>query len=538
MDLKKTLQKALSNLIPIKRITISNPKYETQAIANLMDADRIHQVISSAQVGDTRDLFALYRDIVIMDSHLQGEFTKRKLAVLGDPLAILAVDKTLPDDVAAAARVKAMLTSCPGWFMACSHLLDSTLWPVAVVEKVYSQVASATQRLAKASKKSALSATAVMPPRYQLSDLIPVPHQLLDFTTGFLRVRDTDPHTGMPLTSTHEADPNRYIIHRGHLLSTPDNWGGPMRSLIFWWLLGAMDRDWWGRFLDRYGSPFLLGKYESDDDAGRNILEQAFRYAVKIGGLVVSKETEVEIKEAASGNTGEAYEKFLTICQREKSKLILGQTLSADAQPTGLGSGVATGHEAVRQDIRRFDATLLGNTLREQLAAQFLQINQLPGNPPTINWGAESSADSASLATLLVNLSLAGLQVADASIASVGERIGLQLERKPASAPFAGLTALSVADQKTLPRAASAALDSISREGSAGLAQAFRGSLAPIRRIVMESRSADECETRIREFCADWNPARISALLAEALEAFAGNGASVAAKGSEVDKNK
>jgi hypothetical protein len=235
MGIKQTVQKVLASMIPIKRLTLSNPRYETQTIANTMDADRIHQVIDSAQVGDTRDLFALYRDIILSCSHTQGEFNKRKLAVLGDQLAILPTDKKLPEDVAAAAMVKTMLTSCPGWIMACSHLLDATLWPVAVVEKVYRQV-SAAPKPKKSAQKSALASTSTQPPRYQLSDLIPVPHQLLDFTTGVLRIRDVDPVSGMPQTTTHEADPNRYIIHHGHLLSAPDNWGGPMRSLVFWWL--------------------------------------------------------------------------------------------------------------------------------------------------------------------------------------------------------------------------------------------------------------------------------------------------------------
>ena len=90
-----------------------------------------------------------------------------------------------------------------------------------------------------------------------------------------------------------------------------------MRSILFWWLLGVMDRDWWSRFLDRYGSPFLVGKYEQTDDQSRTTLERAFSAAVKIGGLVVSKDTDVEIKQAASQSAGEAFEKFYTISRRE-----------------------------------------------------------------------------------------------------------------------------------------------------------------------------------------------------------------------------
>ena len=58
----------------------------------------------------------------------------------------------------------------------------------------------------------------------------------------------------------------------------------------------------------------------------------------------------------ACGNRADAFEKFHTVCNREKSKLVLGQILSSDAESAGLGSGVAKGDQAVRDDIRQFDA--------------------------------------------------------------------------------------------------------------------------------------------------------------------------------------
>lgn len=492
MNITKTIKRLIRSAIPTRRLTFANPRFEFQTLAPTMDADRIHQVLDSAQAGDTRELFALYRDIILMDSHIQAEFAKRKLAVLGDQLSILPADQEAPNDVAAATAFRAAFIACPGYINALAFLLDATLWPVAVVEKVFSPAPGG---------------------HYRLSDLVPVPHQLLDFTTGHLRIRDLDPATQQPLSTTHPAEPGRYIVHRGHLISAPDNWGGPMRSIVFWWLLSTMSRDWWARFLDRYGSPFLLGRYEPDNPNARNILERAFSLAVKLGGLAVTKETEVEVVQVAAANTGEAYSHFLSICQREKSKLILGQTLSAEAQPTGLGSGVASGQEAVRQDIRRFDAVLLGLTLRQQLAEQFLQINALSGATPTINWGSESAIESKSLADLIVSLYQAGLQIADPSLKLISERIGFQLERKPAIvSPF------SISTLTADPA------DSIARGSSAHLAQAFRGSLAPIRRIIQDSRSSAECEARIREFYADWSPERLSALIAEALDTLSASG--------------
>jgi phage gp29-like protein len=475
-----------------------------------MDVDRIQTILRTAESGNVSELFALYRDILLSDSHLQTEFTKRKLAVLGDPLNFLPVDKAKPEDVAAAAFIKDRTEECPQWFSACSHLLDSVLWPVAVIEKVY-----------RSSTKPGV--------RFEIADLVVVPDQLLDYTTGKLMIRDTDDR-GNPSDTLHEVDPHRYIVHRGHLLTVADNWGGPMRSLVFWWLLSAMDRDWWARFLERYGAPFLVGKYDQGDDASRSVLERAFSFAVKIGGLVVSKETEVEIKQAASSQSADAYEKFLSICQREKSKAIIGQTLSAEAQATGMNSGQAQGQEKVRQDVRACDAMMLGATLRLQLFEQLLRINGLTGRPPKALWGAESYDNAKIIGTLLADLKNAGLEVTDESITAISERLGFTVQRAAAgaSSPFAlsaDLLALAALDSRF--GLADLANKEIARNGSAELARMFRGSLAPVRSIVLTSKSAEEVEKRVKLLYADWSGERLAKLITEALEAHAGNAAAI-----------
>lgn len=63
-------------------------------------------------------------------------------------------------------------------------------------------------------------------------------------------------HALMSDTGPVDADATRYIIHRGHVMPTPDTWGGPARALLFWWLLSSMSREWWSQFLERYGQPF------------------------------------------------------------------------------------------------------------------------------------------------------------------------------------------------------------------------------------------------------------------------------------------
>jgi phage gp29-like protein len=198
-----------------------------------------------------------------------------------------------------------------------------------------------------------------------------------------------------------------------------------------------MDREWWARFLDRYGSPFLVGTYDRGDSNSKSVLERAFSLAVKLGGLVVADGTNVEIKEAAAASTGEAYERFLTLCNREISKLILGQTLSAEAAPTGeLGGGTARMQEEVRQDIRKFDAAMLADTLRDQLFSQFLAINGVRAAPPVISFGSDSADNIRATMTLVQSAYAAGLELDDDGLAAVNKLTGITLRRRAAMSPL------------------------------------------------------------------------------------------------------
>lgn len=405
-DRRVTQKGGKENNIPTHPVSTVSALMEPCAMALNMDAGRILSIVSEAEAGSTRDLFALYRDVIIVDSHIQSEWTKRKLAVLGDTISVLPFDKKNPADVQTAEAVNEAITGCKAFRMACSHMMDSSLYPISVVEKVYAPV----QR------------------GYAIANLIPVPYHLLDWTWGKLQIFDVDPVSGYILSTKHDPDPSRYIVHKGNLLTAPENWGGPMRSILFWWLLSAMSREWWARFLDRYGSPFLVGKFA--DDEGKNLLERAFSLATRLGGIVCSRDTSIEIQKVSSNDSGDAYDKFLSICQREKSKLIIGQTLSAEAQPTGLGSGVSSLQGAVRDDIRKFDAMMLSDTLIHQLITQFCQINNLPGRIPKLVWGSQSNEDIKAMGSLLQSFAVAGMELSDAGITQMAENTGYSLQRK------------------------------------------------------------------------------------------------------------
>lgn len=520
----------IQSWIPSKRITRFDVRTMPAELAGMLDVDRVAEIITSAQGGNLSDLFALYRDVIMTHAHLQGRFGDRKEAVVGDSLNIKPLKKYDQNDAMAAAVVEDQVKCLQSWETACLHLLDSTLYPVAVVEKVFHPV----NRTLKVALPSVRGPTFV-PIRYELAELVPVPHELLDFRNGYLQIRETDA-TGRPTGGVQDIDPTRYIVHRGHTLSMPDNWGGPLRCLVFWWLLGTMDREWWGRFLDKYGMPFLVGKYDQADDASRSIMERAFSLATKLGGLVVSRETDIEIKQAAASDAGDAFEKLHRIANEEISKLILGQTLSSDAKGNGLSDGGASDQGEIRQDKRRFDARRLGASFTFQLFEQILRYNGIQGRAPMAIWGAVSLKEMKSYAEVLVALKQGGLRVGDAGLEVLSELMGFPIERDPtpvapAISGGSGILPMSVQLHSVtgLPRG-EAANQAIMRSGGARLAHALGKTYAPLEALILTAATPAEALERIETYCATLDVITAAEIQEQALIAFTANGSVASAK--------
>ena len=157
---------------------------------------------------------------------------------------------------------------------------------------------------------------------------------------------------------------------------------------------------------------------------------QALEDSRVINALAVNKDAIIELQEMNMSNAAEAHEKFLQFCNDQVSLLVCGQTLSSHAKSTGLGSGVANLQGAVREDIIRYDQMCLNNVLRHQLFSQYLQINGIEGNVPTITWGGSSTVqDAKDMAITLYNLNQAGFTPDDASIEDLNIKFGFQLKR-------------------------------------------------------------------------------------------------------------
>ncbi len=506
-DLLARITELENTYLPQQIQTVNDYRNEMPSTLLALNADRLHAAIQNAEQGTTWELFSIYRDCLIADSHLQGVINTRFLAVLGDEPMISPVNPENPDDVSAAEAIKAAVDRLPDFMGLCADLLWGTVWPLAMVERTY-----------KPAEVPGLV--------YDWADIAPVPDYLFRWTQGFLELGEINPTTRKPDGKFFRPDSQRYITHRGHLLKTPDNWGGPMRSLVWWFFLKVMDREWWVRFLDKYGTPFMVGKFEKNDNRSRQVLEQAFRLSTKIGGVVVTTGTQIELMKAATGDSAAAYQQFFNACNDEMSRLVLGQTLSSTASPTGLGGGASSLQGQVRDDICTFDKKLLAQTIRAQLFKPWLRLNNFKGSVPFLTFGGEVAEENTVTATVLKDFKAAGLRVADKSLPALSKRVNLEIERDPAPTPAAPVPGM-VKTLSALPVVSDAetAVQSISREAAASIAQAYRGSLAPVRDILLTSTTAAEAETRLLSTFADWDATRAAEVVESAFAAGAWNGA-------------
>lgn len=442
-ELLSKLHRRMADWTPMHPQTLSNPLNEPPSTMPTMSAETILSALASAEQGDTRQFFAVARDALLSDTHLQSLVGTRLMAVIGDDPAILAASKSAEDEAAAEA-ISAAIGRLPDFKRGvCMPLLWGHIWPVSVMERTYKPAASL-----------GLS--------YDWGTIRHVPYHLLRWQQGLMEIERVDPVTRLP-TGEHLRPGAAYIMHRGHLLPTPDCWGGPIRSLVWWFFFKTLVREWWIRWLDRFGTPFPVAKVPKDDTKSRDILERALRLGTRIGGLVVSTNTQVDLQQAASGNA-DAHQRCFEAINAELSRAVLGQETSSIAKATGLGSGVSDSQSQVRADIRAHDASCLAETLRTHLFRPWLKLNGFTGAAPKIAFGQESEEVSAT-ADVLAKLKQAGIRLAPCALGTLSERFGFQLELdpSPASGRMLSLSAGGSVDIERVILASSSPDDAMNR---------------------------------------------------------------------------
>jgi len=176
-------------------------------------------------------------------------------------------------------------------------------------------------------------------------------------------------------TKARKLPRDKFIFHTHRESAGGPLRGGLYRGLAWYYLFTNYSIKDWMSFMDLYGIPLRIGKFKpSADEKSRDILRQAVRNLGSDAAAVISEDTTIEFIESKLSGGHDLFQSAVEFFNFQKSKRVLGQTLTTEQGKTGSYSLGAV-HDRVRHDIIRFDCASLDETLTRDLIIPLVKAN-------------------------------------------------------------------------------------------------------------------------------------------------------------------
>jgi phage gp29-like protein len=487
---------------PIDRAVLSEPQtsrvasLENQYLRPMLDGLTPARLAGTLRDADNGDLIAqhrLFADMEERDAHLYAEITKRKLAILSLDWSIVP-----PRNASAAEQKNAE------WL---EEVLNDAADPI---EDLFLSLMDGIGHGFAATE---------LEWRREGSELLPAFHPRpqewfrLDQTRRQLRLRDDSGSSpdGAELAAfgwvfhTHGKPKTGYL---GRM--------GLHRTLVWPFLYKSYALGDFAEFLETFGLPIIVGKYFSG--ASQDERASLMRAVTALGHnarAIMPAEMQMEI-ETITGSTGQPHLTMVDWADRAQSKAILGQTMSAEAKASGLGSGNADFHREVRHDILLADARQIGGTVTRDLLYPLLALNRggIDGlrRCPRLVFDTSEGEDLKAFADALPKLSAQRMRIPvewahdklKIPMAKDGEDVLGEVSvpepaapavppAKPAPAPGAALAALAARPTAEDPTPATILANRLQSE----TADAWRAVLAHVEQLVSSAESLEALQATL-----------------------------------------
>ena len=453
---------------------------------------KLHDILESAEDGDITAQAELFADVEEKDGHIFAEMSKRKRALIGLPWQVLPpVDATAAEQ-ALAEEVKRWLYGLDDFEALLFDLLDALGHGFAACEIAWQQ-------------RDGLWRPATFTHR---------PQGWFQLRKNALRLRAVD---GNP--EGEELWPCGWIVHRAQARSGITARGGLMRSLVWPYLFKNYSIRDLAEFLEIYGLPVRIGKYSA-------------------GATEEDKKTLLRAVVGIGHNA--AYMTMISWCEKTASKIILGGTLTSQADGKSSTNALGNVHNEVRHDLLVSDARQLAATLTRQLIAPLVLLNRGgvdPARMPYFEFDLSQPEDLAVYADALPKLVGIGMEIPAAwareklaiPAAAEGEAVLHLPDNNAMPAPlaaaagFAGAgcpccaprqAALSV----TPPNGQQRLEDVLDRDAAHNPLNEGGEALAKhLGKLLQQGVSLDALATDVRAAYPDWDGAQMQQVLARAL---------------------
>ncbi|EDQ6166944.1 DUF935 domain-containing protein [Salmonella enterica subsp. enterica] len=334
-----------------------------------LDVNRIYRLFRAAEDGDIEAQSDLFTDMEERDGHLFSELSKRKRALLTLPFSVTPPPDATEAEKKIAAEAERWIRYLPGFRALLMDMLDAIGHGFSCTEIEWARKGDLWLP-ARFHKRPARYFTM---PQHDPEDI--------RLNTG---VAD-----GEPLWELG------WIVHRHKSKSGPVAQSGLFRVLVWTYLFKNLSARDWAQFLNLYGLPFRIGKYDASmGDAERKSLLRGIRMLAREGGGIMPNNAQIELVSPAAGQSAPFFA-MVDWCEKVQSKVILGGTLTSQADGKTSTNALGTIHNEVRHDLLVGDAHVVAETLTQQLLWPVLALNGRydPARAPEIRFDVHEPVD-------------------------------------------------------------------------------------------------------------------------------------------------
>ncbi|EBX9480228.1 DUF935 domain-containing protein [Salmonella enterica subsp. enterica serovar Abony] len=296
-----------------------------------MTIARLPRILEAAERGDISAQADLFEDMVERDGHIFSEMAKRKNA-------LLTLDWSIEPPPNATAEEKQLAAMVESWFADLQEMEDITLNAAEAIGHGFS-----AQEIEKWERDGNLW----LPTRIKLR-----PHRWFCTTPD----KGDEIRLNNGSMDGEELWPFGWLVHTHNAKSGYIAQSGLYRVLVWPYLFKNYSVRDLAEFLEIYGLPARIGTYiaGATQDEQDKLMEALVTLGHNASGII-PEGAKIEFKEAANGQS-DPFMAMISWAERTESKVILGGTLTSQADGKSSTNALGVVHNEVRHDLLTADA--------------------------------------------------------------------------------------------------------------------------------------------------------------------------------------
>jgi len=320
---------------PVKAESIKTPEralgmsgIEFDYVSEGLTPGALAQLMKDADQGDVGAQAQLYDQMIQKDGHLQAEYGKRRRALLSVEWTLEAGDSSAEAKKAQelvqmnldSLRMRSLYEALQ-YRIGHGFAAVELMWQIIDGQSVIAGMKYQRQRRFKFEEKT-------------------------DSPLVYVDGKD-DPV---------KVDPFRLILAKYGGLSGDPKIGEVFRACAWYYLFKNYTLKDWLVFAEVYGMPLRIGTFSPGaDDDQKNALRVALRMLGSDGAGIIPEGSKIEFISHKGTGGADIYERLAKYCEAGMSKVLVGQTLSAEVGKTGSYAAAKT-HREVALDLTEGDA--------------------------------------------------------------------------------------------------------------------------------------------------------------------------------------